>query len=213
MNVRPARVGEKGFDTSEKLTDAKIAALLAADPAISFAVRYVGLSLGVNPALDLDPIELAALHAHGLGVMAVQFARTGAWSAATGATDGANAKSNFAAAGLVAGTTLWMDFEGAVPSATVAEQYANAWWSSSGGAAMDSGVYVGPGIPLTSTELYQKLYTRRYWRAGAQVPNVESRGYQMQQLYPGNLIVGGQVIDYDYVQKDFLGSLPMLCIP
>jgi hypothetical protein len=134
-----------------------------------------------------------------------------------GAADGTAAAKNALAIGYPKGACLWLDLEGAIPSAADCIAYVNAWYEAAAAAGMNAsalGVYVGPGVPLTPTELYQKLYLARYWKAGAIVPDVQSRGYQMMQLYPGNqTIAPGILIDYDVIQDDFFNSAPVLCVP
>jgi hypothetical protein len=49
----------------------------------------------------------------------------------------------------------------------------------------------------------------RYWRSFSAVENIEKRGYQMLQLFPGNQLVAGVPVDLDVVQSDYLGSRPV----
>lgn len=195
-----------GFDTIAKL-DAAMATRLAS-AGLAFGVRYVGL--GEPGRDDLDAAELQALTDAGLGVMAVQYARTNGWSGATGQADGEAAVRNALAAGVPAEATLWCDMEGRLPRADVAIAYAVHWYEAAVNAGMpDPGLYVGAGVPLTSEELFHELPFRRYWRSFSQVPNVEVRGYQMIQLFPGDVIVAGVRVDLDVVQSDYLQSRPV----
>jgi hypothetical protein len=72
--------------------------------------------------------SIDALTAAGLGVMAVQYARTGDWSATTGRADGKTAARNALAAGLPPDATSWCDAEGAIPSAAAAIVYCTVWY-------------------------------------------------------------------------------------
>jgi hypothetical protein len=195
-----------GFDTITKLDGATATRLASAG--LAFGVRYVGLG---NPGPDdLDAGELEAVTDAGLGVMAVQYARTKGWSAATGRADGQAAARNALAAGVLAEATLWCDLEGRLPSAEVAIAYAVQWYEAAVNAGMpDPGLYVGAGVPLTSEELFHQLPFRRYWRSFSQVPNVDVRGYQLIQLFPGDVTVAGVRVDLDVVQSDFLRNRPV----
>ena len=194
-----------GFDTIAKL-DADAAGRLAAE-GLRFAVRYIGLT--APRVVDLDAAEVEALTSSGLGVMCVQYARTGGWSAETGRVDGDNAARNARAAGLPPETTLWCDLEGALPGSDVAIAYGAAWCEGASSAGWgELGVYVGAGLapPLTEGQLFHALPFRRYWRSLSQVSNVAVRGYQLLQLFPDDQVVAGVRVDLDVVQSDYLGS-------
>jgi hypothetical protein len=196
-----------GFDTVAKI-DSPTAARLATS-GLQFAVRYVGLR-GPAPG-SLDARELDGLTGCGLAVMAVQHARTSDWSAETGRADGEAAARNALAAGLPPDTTLWCDMEGAIPGAEVAIAYGNAWHNGATSAGMNNpGVYVGAGVapPLSEGELFHSLPFQRYWRSFSAVNNVQARGYQLLQLYPGDQVIAGVRLDLDVVQTDYLGSRP-----
>ncbi len=212
--TKAATVGMLGADTSETLDAAKAATLVG--KGMKFVVRYVAQSY-MPPAQGISAAELAELTGAGLAVMLVQFGRSSGWSATTGSADGTAAAKNALAIGYPKSACLWLDLEGAIPSSAVAIAYVNAWYEAAAAAGMNAaalGVYVGPGVPLTPAELYEKLYVARYWKAGAIVPDVQSRGYQMMQLYPGNqTIAPGILIDYDVLQDDFFNSAPVLCVP
>lgn len=205
-------VGTLGCDTSETLDAAKGATLRTLG--IKFAVRYVAQSYQA-PTVGMQAGEMAALTGAGLDLMLVQFARTGGWSQATGAADGTAAAKNALALGYPKTACLWVDVEGAIPSAPDCLAYVNAWARAATDAGMASsalGMYVGPGVPLSPAQLYEQITLARYWRAGAIVPNVDRRGFQMLQLYPGNVTIpSGIVIDYDVIQEDFFNVAPVLC--
>jgi hypothetical protein len=194
-----------GFDTVAAL-DA-LAAQRLAGAGLRFALRYVGLSDG--DAHTLRPAEVEALARADLAIMPVQYARTGGWSAETGRADGEAAALHAAAAGLPADVTLWCDLEGAIPSGEVALTYTAAWYRGATAAgAKDPGLYVGAGPALTGTQLYVDLPFHRYWRSLSQVPNVDRRGYQMIQLFPGDETIAGVRVDLDVVQSDYFGDRP-----
>jgi hypothetical protein len=205
--VTPSRV--VGFDTITKLTYAMATQLASAG--LSFAARYVGL--GPAGPEDLELGEVAALTDAGLGVMAVQYARTKGWSAEAGRADGEAAARNALAAGILPEATLWCDLEGRLPGADVAVAYATQWYEGARNAGIDDpGLYVGAGVPLTSEQLFHELPFRRYWRSFSQVPNVDVRGYQLLQLYPDDITVAGVRVDLDVVQSDYLRNRPVWVI-
>jgi hypothetical protein len=200
----PARI--VGFDTIAKLDGATATRLVSAG--LAFGIRYVGL--GDPGRSDLDVTELNALTDAGLGIMAVQYARTKGWSNATGRADGQAAARNALAAGVLAEATLWCDLEGRLPSAELAIAYAADWYAAVTNAGIqDPGLYIGAGVPLTSEQLFHDLPFRRYWRSFSQVPNVDVRGYQMLQLFPDDVTVAGVRIDLDVVQSDYLQNRPV----
>jgi len=195
-----------GWDTSETLDTAKAKTLAALG--FKFGVRYV--TNGSSPP-SITAAELDALTSTGQGIMLVQFARKSGWSADTGHADGVTAAHAALAIGYPPGACLWFDLNPC--SADVAIAYCNAWYQGavSGGMYGSAlGGYFEPGVQLTSSQLYNNLTIARYWRSGGQVPNVDHRGYQLVQAWPGNTIVApGIVIDYDMSQPDFLGSAPV----
>jgi hypothetical protein len=196
-----------GFDTITKVSSA--AAVRLAGTGLRFAVRYVGLN-APSPG-SLDALELDGLTAAGLAVMGVQYARTANWSADTGRMDGEAAARNALAAGLPPDTTIWCDMEGSITGAEVAIAYGTGWYDGATAAGIsDPGVYVGAGLapPLTDAELFHSLPFRRYWRSFSAVGNVQTRGYQMLQLFPGDQVIAGVQVDLDVVQSDYLGSRP-----
>jgi hypothetical protein len=196
-----------GFDTVAKINAPQATRL--AGTGLHFAVRYVGLA-GPSPG-SLDALEVDLLTSSGLALMGVQYARTHDWSAETGRADGEAAARNALAAGLPPETTLWCDMEGAIPGVDVAIAYANAWYDGATSVGMNNpGVYVGAGLapPLSDAELFHALPFQRYWRSFSAVSNVQARGYQMLQLYPGDQVIAGVQVDLDVVQSDYLGSRP-----
>jgi hypothetical protein len=202
--IDPARI--VGFDTVAKLTGPTARRLASAG--LSFAGRYVALR--APGAGDLDASELEEVTNAGLGVMPIQYARTGGWSADSGRTDGAAAARNALAVGVPPEATLWCDLEGRIPGAEAAIAYATNWHAAATEAGIaDPGLYVGAGIPLTSEQLFHDLPFRRYWRSLSQVPNVDVRGYQLIQLFPDDVVVAGVRVDLDVVQSDYRQNRPV----
>lgn len=199
-------------DTSMKLDRPKARILRGAG--FLGVLRYLGL--GGPTAETLDAQELADLHAEDLVVGVVQYARTGGWSYATGATDGQAMAKQIESLGLTCLVTPWLDFEADhfPGGSSVAIGYASAHWGAVHwvGRDAEAGVYEGPGIPLTEEQWFHALPHTAYWRSAADVPNVPGRGWRMLQLFPPNVNLGGGVIiDADVVQKDYRGGLPWWC--
>jgi len=202
------KCGDRGFDTSETLNATQGATLVKLG--FSFGVRYVGLSVGGG----ITAAELSALTGAGLKMMLVQFGRSHGLNAAQGTADGTAAARNALAVGYPPGACLWLDLSPA--PITDCQDYANAWYFAAVAAGMYGsalGVYCEPGVPFSSSQLYHNLKFARYWKTAGQCPNVDVRGYQMVQLYPGNQVPSpGIIIDQDFVQSDFTGSLPVAAV-
>jgi hypothetical protein len=210
MQLKSLPVGASGFDTSEQLTSDQWTKLVGTF-GMKFGVRYVPFA-GMNPKYSLQASELAGALATGAGLMLVQFSRTGGFSTQSGHDDGLTAAHYGLALGIPPGCCLWMDLSNAGGAdATIA--YANAWYAGAvegGWYGSALGVYCEPGVPLTSSQLYHSLKVARYWKTAGICPDVQTRGYQMLQLYPGNrTIAPGILIDYDVVQSDYLASYPV----
>jgi len=212
LTAKSLSVGMIGFDTSQSLNAAQAAALVKAG--LKFGVRYVPLS-GQSSSAAINQAELDTLVGAGLAMMLVQFGRTSGWSAEKGFLDGEAAGSYAMTLGYPPGACLWLDL--ASPgSPEMAIEYANAWYRGAVSAGMYGsalGIYCEPGVPLSSSQLYHSITVSRYWKTAGQCPNVETRGYQFIQLYPGNrTLPPGIIIDYDAVQSDFLGSYPVAAV-
>jgi hypothetical protein len=153
--------------------------------------------------------ELAEVTGEGIGMWAIQFARTHGWSEETGAADGAAAVRNALAAGFPPGSVVEMDLEGKIPLELQAP-YANCWYEAAtreGGGELAG--YIGEGVLLSASQLFHELAFRRYHRSMSQVPNVDVRGYQMLQLFPDDqelAVLPGRRFDLDVVQGDYLGG-------
>ncbi|BBL71702.1 hypothetical protein MoryE10_23080 [Methylogaea oryzae] len=144
--------------------------------------------------------------AAGLALMAVQHVAPAGWtpSAALGTSNGVNAAANAKSVGFPSSVNVWLDLEGVNNAASSADviAYCNAWYAAVQSAGYVPGIYVGSESLLTSQQLYSSLSFQHYWRSQSNVPNVESRGYQLIQLYP-SLTVNGVDIDVDVTQNDY----------
>ncbi|PSR20082.1 MAG: hypothetical protein C7B45_16655 [Sulfobacillus acidophilus] len=105
--------------------------------------------------------------------------------------------------------TLWLDLEacGGVPATTIYAWVTN-WGQVVQAAGYQAGVYVGAGQPLSGAQLYALPTITAYWRSASQVPDVPTRGYQLVQGV-WNQSVDGVAVDYDTVQADAKGGLPV----
>jgi len=212
LTPKSLSVGMIGFDTSQSLNAAQAAALVKAG--LKFGVRYVPLA-GQSSSAAINKAELETLVQAGLAMMLVQFGRTHGWTAEVGFADGEAAAVYALSLGYPPGACLWLDL--ASPgSVDLTIAYTNAWYKGAVAGGMYGsalGIYCEPGVLLSSSQLYHALNVSRYWKTAGQCPNVETRGYQFVQLYPGNRTMPpGIIIDYDVVQSDFLGSYPVAAV-
>ena len=113
--------------------------------------------------------------------------------------------------GLPPGAVIWLDWE-AVPSATGAEAWVNAWNAAVQAGGYTPGLYVGAKQPFDGPTLYRALTTQHYWRSCSDVPDVATRGYQLVQVSCG-LTVAGYPVDVDVVTGDHLGGVPLCWLP
>jgi hypothetical protein len=196
----------------ESLSQAQIKTL--ANAGFTFAVRYIPCALPPPaPAVPLGKDELGWLIDAGLGVMLVQFWRDRDWSMQSGLADGAAAAKAVQALGLPTSTCVWFDYDLIKLSAAAGIEYANACFEGAVGGGLPGsalGGYFEPGVPLTAQQLFADLHITRYWRTASQTPDVETRGYQFVQVWPGNIkMANGITIDIDFTQEDYLGSAPV----
>ena len=104
---------------------------------------------------------------------------------------------------------LWLDLEacGSVPADAIFSWVTN-WGQVVQQAGYQAGLYVGAGQPLSSQQLYSIPTITHYWRSASNVPAVAVRGYEILQG-KWNQIFEGVSVDYDTVQVDAKGSLPI----
>ena len=214
-NVTRAAPGLLGFDTAASVNAASAAILR--NKGFSFALRYLSRGNGQNPG-DLSPAEANRLLAAGIGLMPVQHFEGEGWvpSEALGSQYGRNAAANAGAIGFPQGINVWVDLEGVsahTPAANVVA-YCNAWSDEVEGAGFVPGVYVGPGAGLSSDDLFFRLKTKHYWRAGAaSTPDVSHRGFQLFQSLPHAVDGLGFKVDSDVAKDDQLGDAVMYLSP
>ncbi len=194
--AKPAFVGARGIDSVELVTSPD-AARRVREAQTDFVLQY----LGTVTAAVVQNVTGA-----GLGFMPVTYADK---------FDGAAAVRELALLGIPPRVTCWLDVEGvASTDARTLIELIDGWGGLVDGAGYEAGIYVGPGCPLTSLELYHSLKTiKRYWRSGAKIIDRNGQlaepscGFCMSQLYP-SVTWGGIWSDLDIVQEDFLGRLP-----
>ncbi|HLT37538.1 MAG TPA: glycoside hydrolase domain-containing protein [Enhygromyxa sp.] len=196
-----------GFDTATVVT-AEVADALY-DQGYRFCARYLHRSKQVDEAPcggALSIAEAQTLLAAGLGLIPVQYGDAKLVpSASLGTSVGEAAASNAAGLGFPAGVTVWCDveFDSAHKPSSSADTiaYINAWAEAVATAGFRPGLYVGPNMPLSSSELYYKLgRVTSYWKAASLTPWVDERGFQMIQGL--SLTTAGLYIDPDIACYD-----------
>jgi len=208
MTIWRPSTGTKGLDRS--LSIATAAPELFAQ-GFRFAIRTLGLPGGSVGTLSAG--EVTKVHQAGLALGAYQVIRKTGFTSAQGTTDGAFAATEAKALGFPAGSTLWFDLEGEHDvSADALASFVNHWAGAVKAAGYAPGLYNGPQSILTGAQISGLPDFHAYWQAGALVPPV-ARGYQIYQLLPANLTVGGVNIDVDVVQTDFKGDSPSFWLP
>lgn len=194
--AKRAFVGARGIDSVE-LVSSPDAARRVREAQTDFVLQYLG---------SVTPAVVQAITGAGLGFMPVTYADK---------FDAAATLLELTQLELPAGVTCWLDVE-AIASMNPRELITriNAWGAAVEGAKGEPGIYVGPGCPLTSLELFHSLTKiHRYWRCGAKIVDRNGQlaepscGFCMAQLYP-SITWGGIFSDLDIVQEDFLGRLP-----
>ncbi|TCW87339.1 hypothetical protein C5O80_05325 [Burkholderia sp. SRS-46] len=201
--------GSIGFDHSgSRLTPQQ--AQDYADRGYKFCIRYLPNPFSPGTS-DLIRSEADAILAAGLWLGAVQHCSAASETSdfeptsATGTEWGALAAQQAAAAGLTAGTTVWLDLEGVKRGTALADivGFCNQWFAQVTQAGFASGVYIGFDSRLTSDQLYFQLTTQHYWRGASNVPDVAFRGYQIYQRVVTD--AAGNELDVDHAQVDNLG--------
>lgn len=192
--AKPAFVGARGIDSVE-LVSTPDAARRVHEAQTDFVLQYLG---SVTPAIVSNILDA------GLAFMPVTYADK---------FDPPSVVAELAALELAKGTTTWLDVEGISSMDPIALQLKiNAWAAAVISAGFEPGMYVGPGCPLTSLELY-RLKVVRYWHCGAKIIDRNGQiaepacGWCMYQLFP-SVTWGGIWSDVDVVQQDFRGRLP-----
>lgn len=214
-----AETGWRGFDTNQ-VVDADAAQAFAA-MGYRFAVRYVPRQ--IEHPNDLSADETETLLAAGLCVMPVQHVESeSSWTPTDdkGRSYGATAAESALAAGILLGSSVWLDLEG-VAAGVDAEQvirYCNYWFDRVASAGFLPGIYVGWHARLTPEQLYKRLRFARYWSAY----NLNSDQYpavcgvcMKQHAAPTHAKPVGVTleIDVDVITGDALNRFPVLTGP
>ena len=110
------------------------------------------------------------------------------------------------------GTSVYVDFESPESDRLGCLLYGNAAAHAIKQGGSPPGVYVGWGLPFSSSELYWSLAFTGYWKSLSDVPDVAVRGYQMIQHGPANQLVCGVTVDIDTIQADQKGNVPQWLI-
>lgn len=205
-----------GFDTASLVT-ASIAAAFR-EQGWMWCARYLRRDVHVNEvpdtgggAVSLSMQELSSLLAAGLAVVPVQFGDAKLVpSASKGTSIGTAAATNAQTLGFPAGVTVWCDLEwGANPPTDTQAviDYVNAWAVPVAAAGYAPGLYVGPNVPLSGTQLYSLPKFAHYWKAASHTPWVANRGFQIIQGL--TLTTNGISIDSDMICFDAKGDRPI----
>jgi hypothetical protein len=205
--IQQAAAGLTGFDVNQVLSAANAQALKNAG--YDFCVRYVPRTS--SPSLapgNLTNAEAVNILNAGLALMAVQHVANPGWvpTAALGTSYGSYAATYASEiVGLPPGINIWLDLEEVATdsSATDIIAYCQAWYAAVESAGYVPGIYVGYGVILSSSQLYNDLSFQHYWRA-YNGPQVATRGYQVIQKT--QVTVDGIEIDPDVTQDDNLGG-------
>ena len=200
MQLKPATFPSLGVDCITALDSVRCAALKAAG--IGFAVRYLG---------SLGALETNAILNSGLGLMTVGYSRAPGWvpTAGMGAADGMQDVQHYHNAGLMVGSTVWIDLEGCAGTVDQATGWIEERATVLHSAGMDVGLYVGAYQPLGATQLYALPSIDRYWRSLSSGVPEPACGWSMVQLYK-TVVIGGTEVDVDVVQYDHKYRLPMM---
>jgi hypothetical protein len=208
--------GAMGFDITTPLT--AVSAHQYRSKGYGFVVRYIGRGDGSHTFVDISQAEAQIIVNAGLGLCVVQHPLAAGWSpsAQRGQQFGEAAAGITATAGLLHGTTVWLDLEGVVDDAEAQDviDYCNAWHDAVAAAGFTPGVYIGASPGLTADEIYWDLRMQSYWRGGssaaAGVPtDIPHRGYQMVQRITGT---GNSEFDSDVIRTDNFGGKVRMCV-
>ncbi|HTD35183.1 MAG TPA: glycoside hydrolase domain-containing protein [Candidatus Elarobacter sp.] len=206
--VRAASPGARGFDASDTLSDATIAA--AVSKGFTFCLRYLRFEDHLRPG-DLDNDEAARIVNAGLALMAIFPYPGDGWSPdeATGTLYGTRSANAALEIGFPSGVNIWIDVEGvnAASSAQDVIAFVNAWSAAVSEPGYVPGIYVGANAGLDGNQLYYDLTLQHYWQSGSIVPAVAVRGYQMiQTIRRPTPVIGTNPVDFDTTQTDHSGG-------
>lgn len=214
-SVTTLPVGTVGIDRSASI-QSQAPALLRAGYA--FAMRTValpgpdGMSQGILTAGERD-----AIFAAGLALGLYQPYRNKSITADQGLQDGKSAALQAQELGCPIGAdppmTLWCDLEGSFQgpdgkpvSADTMITYLQNWATAVTNLGYAPGLYIGGQNLLSSSQITSITQFAGFWQAGGYIPAI-TRGYQMYQLHPLDIVPPGIGInvDVDVLQQDFSG--------
>lgn len=197
--------GIVGFDCDQVLSSAEAASYCA--QGYRFCLRYVSRTAALhdpaNGSSDLTAAEAQDILNAGLALMVVQHACEPNWvpTAGLGTQYGSCAAQFAGEAGIVAGVNVFLDLEGIAQGTDqqAIVDYCNNWFDQVAAAGFAPGIYIGYDVWLSPEDLYSELKFDHYWKAGGDVTDVATRGYQMVQTI-------GTDFDSDVTQNDNLGG-------
>jgi hypothetical protein len=197
MIAKQAAFRMQGIDTDTSLLEnSAIVALGGA----KFVVRYAG---------DVTLSEAEAIFGEGLLLSLVQHPRTGVVSGPLGSADGLSVVTQAHALGFPEGATVWCDLESWVGSVSDACAYVNEWSTCVVAGGYEAGLYVGYATSPLPSQALAALASTAYWKGcSAYINEPAGVGFQMYQLVPGDQSLGGILVDWNVVQRDFKGRLP-----
>jgi hypothetical protein len=207
MDIKVLDVGDLGADSyvaSKAGTDAHFQSL-----------RKVGLKFFIGYLGHVTPERLKSILQAGLDFMPVTLGMAAGvkLDGALGASWGSKTVAHCQKLGLPLGVTTWLDLEGAPQTPSLIMSYVREWAKKVSLAGFNPGLYVGAGAQLSSSELYS-LPVYRYWQSLSRETSMKGEivepacGWCAIQLYP-SVTVGGVLIDYNVIQKDYKGRLPV----
>ena len=203
-----------GFDTS--VYPQKECRDFLKDAGYEFVVRYVNRTFGVKDKPDsiwpvsLSKQELDELISEKRIVSIVQFAPHKTMpSFDAGKSAGNAAWRNCKELDIPEGVTVWCDLEWEVGDLNPSDvlDYANAWSSEVSENGYSVGMYIGPNIACSGSQLYYDVQlANHYWKSASIVPWVEKRGFQMVQSNQKTVCGGKLIIDQDIAMYDNKGD-------
>jgi hypothetical protein len=206
--VQKAPANMNGFDWSDEALSLNAAKGYYAK-GYRFCIRYVSRTLALqqsnqaNGTPDLSLPEAQDILDAGLALMVVQHPALEGWTPTPdlGNQYGTCAAQFAGQAGIIKGVNVFLDLEG-IAQATNAQDivtYCNNWFDQVAAAGYEPGIYIGFDVWLSPDDLYSKLKFKHYWKAGGNITDVATRGYQMLQTI-------GDTLDTDVTQNDKLGG-------
>lgn len=199
--ARPVPSGQAGVDLLAQVSSANAAGFKAAGK--GFVLRY-GAELGAD--------EPGSICEQGLGLGILSRGRQSDYTEATGKSDSEAILDHLRSIGVpVDALTIGLDLE--TPRGATAPElhiYEGAFAANNVAASCTSGVYVGAGLLMSSTQLYD-LAATRYYNSGSRIVDAAGNaaepecGYTLTQVLPFGVPCGGTTVDLDFSGEDFHG--------